>query len=243
MARTAKKRSTGIYQQSEMTQAYHLRIEMEDYLFFASMEKGKVAETAPLIHNYSLAYALGWCESPYYFEKQTPRYQEHLQPLNEAGKYIYPAIPLDYSHRLMQYNTTPEPFQMTREQSMGFPNWGFIKCIRPGSVFETYVLSSDVLSLPGRIRLGKWMSQAKLVVSPCEIKKGEASSSPHLINVKDIDRIPSFFSSMYNIMPTRLVSESEWGEAVPGYQVRPAFFTKNDQAVFLPEASFGRSGA
>ncbi|MEW9033540.1 MAG: type I-D CRISPR-associated protein Cas5/Csc1, partial [Planifilum fimeticola] len=99
--------------------AYRIRIELEDYLFFSSMEKGKVAETAPLLHNYALAYALSWAISPYYQEKQAPGYEKQLKPLNEEGIYIFPASPLEVTHRLMQYNTTPEPLWMMRPQSLG----------------------------------------------------------------------------------------------------------------------------
>ena len=67
MAARAGKRSTGVSREIKVKRfAYRIRIELEDYLFFSSMEKGKVAETAPLIHNYALAYALSWAISPYY---------------------------------------------------------------------------------------------------------------------------------------------------------------------------------
>ena len=138
MAARAGKRSKGLSRKIKVKRfAYRIRIELEDYLFFASMEKGKVAETAPLIHNYALAYALSWAISPYYQEQQAPGYEKQLQPLNEEGIYIFPASPLKVTHRLMQYNTTPEALWMVRHQSLGYPNWGFIKCLRPGSRFET----------------------------------------------------------------------------------------------------------
>ncbi|SHF37603.1 CRISPR type I-D/CYANO-associated protein Csc1 [Seinonella peptonophila] len=81
-------------------------------------------ETAPLLHNYALAYAFGFVASPYFHERQAPLYDHHLQPLNESGVYLYPAIAKQTTYRLMQYNTTTELFSMQREQSLGFPNWG-----------------------------------------------------------------------------------------------------------------------
>lgn len=232
MAARVGKGSSGVSEVAvEKRYAYQLQIELEDYLFFSSMEKGKVAETAPLLHNYALAYALGWSSSPYYYKAQAPAYKEQLHPLNERGTYIFPASPLHVAHRLMQYNTTPEPFLMTREQSTGFPNWGFIKCIRPGARFETYILSHQPVSLPKRIRLGKWMSQARLKVQEMTLVKGSGSRCDHLINVQDIASLPSYFSTLYHVLPTRLVMGAEWSEAVSGYRVGD---------LFLPEASFWR---
>lgn len=208
-----------------------MQIELEDYLFFSSQEKGKVAETAPLLHNYAFAYALGWSTSPYYHPKQAPAYADQLRPLNEAGLYIFPAAPLKVSHCLMQYNTTSEAFLMTREQSMGFPNWGYIKCIRPGSRFETYVLSHHPISFPKRIRLGKWMSLARLEVQEEALERGAGSRCGHLVNVQDLSSLPTYFTSLYNVLPTRLVKGAEWSEAIQGYRVGD---------LFLPEASFWR---
>lgn len=238
MAARAGKRSTGVSREIKVKRfAYRIRIELEDYLFFSSMEKGKVAETAPLLHNYALAYALSWAISPYYQEKQAPGYEKQLKPLNEEGVYIFPASPLEVTHRLMQYNTTPEPLWMMRPQSLGYPNWGFIKCIRPGSRFETYVVSHNPLSFPPRIRLGKWMSQARLEVEEVALERGTGKSSPVMVNVQDLPRLPATFTSMYNLLPTRLVKEAEWEEAVEGYWVKKAAEGR-DEREFLPESAF-----
>ncbi|MEW9033981.1 MAG: type I-D CRISPR-associated protein Cas5/Csc1, partial [Planifilum fimeticola] len=113
--------------------------------------------------------------------------------------------------------------------SLGYPNWGFIKCIRPGSRFETYALSHNPLSFPPLIRLGKWMSQARLKVEEVAIERGTGKSSPIMVNVQDLPLLPVSFTSMYNLLPTRLVKEAEWEEAVEGYRV---------DKVFLPESAF-----
>lgn len=231
MANRAGKRPSNLPAKSEIEMhfAYSIQIEMEDYLFFASMEKGKVAETASLIHNYALAYGLGWSASPYYHGQQAPAYAQQLQPLNDSGMYIYPASPLQVTHRLMQYNTTTESIYMVRGQSLGYPNWGFIRCIRPGSIFQTYALTQEPVKFPERIRLGKWMSQARLTVQECRVKKATGTRCSHLINVQDLREIPTYFSTLYNLLPTRLIAQVEWENAVPGYQVGD---------VFLPQSSF-----
>lgn len=236
MARGTGKRSSNVSREIvpvTKRHAYKIVIELEDYLFFSSMEKGKVAETAPLLHNYALAYAMSWVVSPYYYEYQSPEYGRHLQPLNEQGTYIFPAAPLEVSHRLMQYNTTPESFLMTRAQSLGYPNWGFIKCIRPGSRFETYALSHHPLVFPRRIRLGKWMSQARLEVEEIVPEPGKGKRCASMINVQDLQKIPAYFTSMYNVLPTRLVRGAEWEQDVDGYRVGKRF---------LPEAVFWSGG-
>ncbi len=204
-------------------------------MFFASMEKGKVAETAPLLHNYALAYALGWASSPYYHERQIPQYREHLQALNTQGIYIYPAIPLEVSHRLMQYNTIDETFVLKKEKNIGYPNWGYIKCIRPGARFRTYILSHDELNLPRQIRLGKWMSAASLHPKKVSIQPSQSKSSSHALNVQDLKELPSYFSALYNLLPTRLVQEVGWNEPVAGYLLKDE---EKDKQLFLPEAGF-----
>lgn len=234
MAPGTGKRPSGISRktvQIEKRFAYRIVIELEDYLFFASAEKGKVAETAPLLHNYALAYAMSWAVSPYYYKYQAPEYSQHLQPLNEKGIYIFPASATEVTHRLMQYNTTSESFLMTRAQSLGYPNWGFIKCIRPGARFETYSLSHKSLSFPTWIRLGKWMSQARLEVEEITPEPGKGKQSPVMLNVQDLPKTPDYFTSMYNVLPTRLVKEAEWKEETEGYRIGE---------IFLPEAAFWR---
>lgn len=242
MAKKSGKRSSSVSQKSkvqvgEKNYAYQVTIELEDYLFFSSMEKGKVAETAPLLHNYALAYAMGWVDSAYHHEAQAPAYDRELHPVNTQGIYVYPAVTVQVTHRLMQYNTTDESFLMTRAQSMGVPNWGFIKCIRPGSVFQTYVLSQEPIQIPSRIRLGKWMSQASLQVEEVSLAKTTNKHSPHLVNIQDISALPAYFSAMYNLLPTRLVQGAEWEEEVTGYEV--AFpVSEQTKKTFLPEAAF-----
>ncbi|SEN14971.1 type I-D CRISPR-associated protein Cas5/Csc1 [Lihuaxuella thermophila] len=243
MARAAGKRSSNVsekpFQVIEKNYAYRVRIELEDYLFFSSMEKGKVAETAPLIHNYALAYAMAWANSFYYHEAQAPAYQRELHPLNAQGNYVYPAVPVHVTHRVMQYNTTDESLLMTRAQSMGIPNWGFIKCIRPGSVFETFVLTQEPVLLPSRIRLGKWMSQATLKVEEVSLTKAKRRHCPHMVNIRDLSRLPYYFSAMYNVLPTRLIQGAEWEEDIDGYQVYDLAGDRKE-TIFLPEAAFWR---
>ncbi|RAL26156.1 type I-D CRISPR-associated protein Cas5/Csc1 [Thermoflavimicrobium daqui] len=204
---------------------------LEDYLFFASMEKGRVAETAPLIHNYALAFALGWTSSPYYHEKQVPQYPSQLDPLNSKGLYIFPAMATKYTSRLMQYNTLDETWTLVKKKSIGYPNWGFIKCLSPGSKFYTYVLSADPIHFPNQIRLGKWMSSVSLQLKEVSLQKSMCKQCDHTMNVKDLPHLPVYFTSLYNILPTRVIQGMVWDEEIQGYRI-------GEEQVFLPEAAF-----
>jgi CRISPR-associated protein Csc1 len=195
-----------------------------------------VVETAPLLHNYALAYACGLARSPYYHEKQAPNYDHHLREVNQQGIYLYPAIAKDFQHCLMQYNTTTEMFSMAREKSLGFPNWGYIKCIQPGSVFETYLLSANEIDIPHRIRLGKWMSQASISISKVSLNKTKQRYSSHLINAADLVSTPHNYGSLYNMLPTRLVSGPSWEAPVDGYSLQ----NEDGSSLFLPASTFAR---
>jgi CRISPR-associated protein Csc1 len=43
---------------------YRGQLELLDYVFFATVERGKVYETGAFIHNYALAYALRLVSAP-----------------------------------------------------------------------------------------------------------------------------------------------------------------------------------
>jgi CRISPR-associated protein Csc1 len=215
--------------------AYRIEVTAEDYIFFASAEKGKVAETYPLLHNYALTYAMGWVHAPYHFAQQAPTYMQDFQALNEQGVYIFPARAMRCSQRMMQYNTTDEAYVLTREQSMGIPNWGYVKVICPGSVFVTYVISRDKLNFPAYIRLGKWLASCRLTVRELELSSAENAASSHLLNVRDMQQLPNFFLSLYNMLPSRLVQEAEWEHGIAGYKLMDA---ESKESLFVPESAY-----
>lgn len=235
MAQTTAKRSERLREEKIVTKkfAYQLEIDAEDYIFFASAEKGKVAETFPLLHNYALTYALGFVSSPYYFTTQAPQYQEHFELLNEEGVYVFPAWQKEGMRRLMQYNTTDEEFLSVRGQSVGYPNWGFIKVLGPSSRFTTIVLSAKPLDFPPHIRIGKWMSLCKVTATQLTIEPGTRKTSAMLLNVNDLTKLPNYFTSFYNMLPSWLLKEVEWDEAIKGYVVG-----EGEQTYFCPESSY-----
>ena len=157
---------------------YRGRLDLLDYVFFATVERGKVYETGAFIHNYALAYALKLAAAPYSHRQQKPNYAEELADLNERQVYLTPAHPkpAQIFFRLMQWNTIKETYGFGKKpQSIGYPDWGFARVLRPGSSFEFYVLIADSSRgssspvfrdlLAGRVgyaRLGKFPAKVRL---------------------------------------------------------------------------------
>src|SRR5438105_4032661 len=143
---------------------YRCDLILHDYLFFATTERGKVAETGPFLHNYALTYALGWANAPWYNDPQQPHYRGEL---GQAGRrYVTPGKLRHGSTLLNQYNTLGESYSLGKGRSIGYPDWGFIKCFRPGTTFRCYVISADAVVLPRFVRLGKFMAKTRLLVTP-----------------------------------------------------------------------------
>lgn len=155
---------------------YRGRLDLLDYVFFATVERGKVYETGAFIHNYALAYALRLAAAPYSHRQQKPNYLDELADLNQRGVYLTPARPIQILYRLMQWNTISERYGFGKKpQSIGYPDWGFARVLRPGSTFEFYALIADAGQVPnspvlqgllagkvGYARLGKFPAKIRL---------------------------------------------------------------------------------
>jgi CRISPR-associated protein Csc1 len=107
--------------------------------------------------------------------------------------------------------------------------------ICPGSVFVTYVISRDNLDFPTYIRLGKWLASCRLIVTEMEISPAESAVSSHLLNVRDMQQLPDFFLSLYNMLPSRLVQEAEWENKIAGYKLTDA---AKKHSLFVPESAY-----
>jgi len=209
---------------------YRGKLELLDYVFFATVERGKVYETGAFIHNYALAYALRLASAPYGHTVQEPHYEEELSPLNQHGLYITPAEPLSVGHRRVQFNTIAEGYGFPGKQpSLGYPDWGFARMLRPESVFQFYVLVahldaslfSPTLALavngrPAYIRLGKFPGKAKVVLQKAErteTKHGDFVANA-LLNWRDLSFEPDVPGDIYaTALPTRLIANAHFSEA------------------------------
>lgn len=159
-----------------MTHFYSCQIELQDSLYFATREIGRLYETEPILHNYALCYALGLVDNPlyntvvaetdsyrYFCPEQVPKYQEHLTPLNKQNIYVTPAYAVYYAATLNTWKYANNNYHVEMEKmSKNIPGFGRTKEVTPESVFEFFVICDHPLKLPRWIRLGKWMSKAEL---------------------------------------------------------------------------------
>lgn len=143
-------------------EVYRYFLQFEDYVFYATTERGKVFETGWFIHNYSISYALNLARSHYREEGQKPSYKRDLTPINEAGIYLTPAQVLDNTrYCINQFNTMDETFTLTRGKSLGYPAWGFVKMFRP-------ISQKTVISKPNQFlanAFGYLICQDSLIMS------------------------------------------------------------------------------
>lgn len=181
---------------------YRCQLELHDSLYFATREIGRLYETEPVIHNYALCYALGLVDSEiystnvpeehsyrYFCPEQVPKYEEHLTPLNQQGIYVTPAHSINHAAILNTWKYANNNYHVEMEKTQkNIPSFGRAKEIAPESKFEFFVISQKQLNLPNWIRLGKWMSKAKVKTE--EIPKFQQSTGdfvfPFQLNPLDV---------------------------------------------------------
>ena len=153
-------------------QLYACHLTLQEPLFFATREVGRLYETGRYLHNYALTYALGLVHAPYFNAVQVPRYADELQPLNRQQCYVTPAKPLEVSFQLatMKYGEEVTRTEMLPGR-LNTPSFGRLKELAPESTFRFYVLSAAPLKLPHWIRLGKWHSKTLVEVTELEVKE------------------------------------------------------------------------
>jgi CRISPR-associated protein Csc1 len=218
-------------------QIYRGDLELLDYVFYATTERGPVHETGAFIHNYALVYALGLVRSVQYTNLiQQPHYDTELTPLN-SWLYITPAAPQQVAYSTVQWNTLRESYGIPKKQpSLGYPDWGFARMLRPGSRFTFYMLISDQGDKPGapalsvllqgnpaHVRLGKFMAKARVQLRKADQvieRKGPFLAESYL-NWRDLDegRDPVFCDVVVASRPTRLISRAQFS-AAPHYEAR-----------------------
>lgn len=227
---------------------YRGTLELLDYVFYATVERGKVYETGAFVHNYALAYAFGLARAPYAHRRQVPHYAMELAPLNEVGVYLTPAEPMGHGYRLVQWNTIQEGYGLgSKARSIGYPDWGFARVLRPESRFRFYVLVvgsdmgagapafADALAgREARVRLGKFPGKARVVLDPARsVKEDEgAFVAQPLLNWRDFRAEPLVCDVLAGSLPTRLVRNAHF----PGGRFYRVRFSEDDDAetVTLP---------
>lgn len=143
---------------------YRCTLTLHEPLFFAGREIGRLYETGRYLHNYSLAYAFGFAQSPWYHAEQVPHYAHDLNQLADQI-YITPAQPQNINFQLSTFKYGEEILHVEMQQATrNTPSFGRAKEIAAESSFVCYVLSKQARSLPRWIRLGKWHSKTLVEV-------------------------------------------------------------------------------
>ena len=220
-----------------MTTVLSCDLELHDSLYFATREIGRLYETERVIHNYALCYALGLASSPYFTRLQTPVYRQDLSILNERGVHVTPARALaadfmlntwkyadDYYHG---WNYTGHHLNPQKKQPPNnVPTFGRAKELAVESRFRFYIITRDNTLRPPRwIRLGKWMSKARLScerVNAPPVRRG-AFEVKHPLNPLDVFAAYTVtMCDLINMPPVSLInnarSEGEYFVIAPGGQ-------------------------
>lgn len=185
---------------------------LHDYLFYASREMGRLYETEKYLHNYGLTYALGLARSPFANLEQKPRYQEDLAPMNEQGIYVTPAFPVRHTfafHTFKMANTSY--YSNTSKTSSNQAIFGRAKEVTPGSTFEFFLLSEHELTLPTWIRLGKWMTKARISIigrQQAHVQEGSFRASG-VLNPLDITAMPTS-CNVVSMAPASLITDAHY---------------------------------
>jgi CRISPR-associated protein Csc1 len=188
--------------------------------FFSSREISNSYYTEPLIGNYALAYAMGFCQAPY-FNDGTIRYREDLGKLNAGGIYVTPATIQGQPRFLVeQFNAQPESYwfamgrgvlvtrpdgcqmeldsgtwyachpsgERTMARPANRPQFGRIRYLAVGNELEYYVLSEERLRIRSYVRLGKFMSKARVESQGMDhtIEDDAQLMVPFLLNPADL---------------------------------------------------------
>ena len=205
---------------------YRCEFELMESLFFASREVNNFFQTEPVIGNYALAYALGLCGASYHNEGEIT-YATDLAGLNETGIYITPGTLTEKARfTVVQFNAMSDSYWFQMEQNAisvnrerifnprlkaraaNFPQIGRLKLLSVGNRGVFYVTSQEEFRVPRYIRLGKFMSKAKISArkQPYREVHKETEIYPNYLNPNDLPsemRVGMF--DLLNIRPTPLI--------------------------------------
>jgi CRISPR type I-D/CYANO-associated protein Csc1 len=185
---------------------------LHDYLFYASREMGRLYETEKYLHNYGLTYALGLTKSPFANLEQIPHYQADLAPVNEQGIYVTPAFPVQHTFAFHTFKMARTSYYTnTAKTSTNQAIFGRAKEITPGSTFEFFVVSEQVITLPTWVRLGKWMAKAHIAIVACQ--QAQQQDGPFCasgaLNPLDITAIPRS-CNVISMAPASLITNAHY---------------------------------
>ncbi len=197
-------------------QLYDCRLTLHDNLFYETRTMGRLYETGRLLHNIALTYALGLATTEYFHPTDAPEYAKELAVLNDAGVYVTPASGIDVRYVLHTFKLGDERNSVLMEKSnANIPTYGRAKEIGVNSQFRFGVLAPADLSLPRWIRMGLWLSKAKLEIIDAVPLHQETQRSVRRVDVyplnpgdlPDPTALRSF--DLVSMRPTNLVEHAE----------------------------------
>jgi CRISPR-associated protein Csc1 len=209
---------------------YKCTLTLHDNVFYATREMGVLYETEKYLHNWALSFALfnvQYIPQPYRLQgqaAQTPGYldagcEQNLLHLNQAGIYVFPAVPLCWSYQVNTFKAAQVTYY-GKSKKFGdkgalrnYPiNFGRAKELAVGSQYETYIVAAEGVKIPRWIRLGKWAAKTCVEAAPIsqvEEKSGEYTCA-HPLNPLDLPS--SCRLVLYNrivMPPVSLVSQAQ----------------------------------
>ncbi len=197
---------------------YPCRLTFHDNLFYETRTLGRLYETGRLLHNIALAYALGFAQTTYFHAVDVPNYAEELEALNVAGVYITPAAAETLNYALNTFKLGGERTSMFMERSnANIPTYGRAKEVAVNSVFSFGVLSEQMLTFPRWIRMGLWMSKARLEVGePIRLRQSNEAreETVRLYPLNPNDLPPTAVLRVFDLVsmrPTSLVENATIG--------------------------------
>ena len=205
---------------------YRCEFELMENLFFASREVNNFFQTEPAIGNYALAYALGLCHANYHNDGEIT-YANDLGVLNRAGIYVTPGTLTEKPRfTVVQFNALSDSYWFQMEQNAisvnrqrifddrlrtrpaNFPQIGRFKLLSIGNRGVFYVVSQDAIKLPRYIRLGKFMSKAKISARKQGYREVQEDRQIFPFHLNPNDLPPETKVGMFdllNIRPTPLI--------------------------------------
>lgn len=207
---------------------YRCEFQLMENLFFASREVNNFFQTEAVIGNYALAYALGLCSAGYHNDGEIT-YAEDLNRLNEADIYVTPGtLTEEPKFTVVQFNALSDSYwyqmeqnaisvnrdrifnQRLRARPTNFPQIGRLKLLSIGNKGVFYLTSRDEFRVPRYIRLGKFMSKAKISAYKQRFHENHAEDVcyKYYLNPNDLPHETQIgLFDMLNIRPTPLIRQ------------------------------------
>ena len=144
---------------------YPCTLTFHDNLFYETRTLGRLYETGRLLHNIALCYAMGFAQTTFHHATNIPGYAFELERVNLNNIYVTPANGDDVRYVVNTFKFGEERSSVLMERSnANIPTFGRAKEVAVESRFSFGVLTPDPLTFPRWIRMGLWMSKARLMV-------------------------------------------------------------------------------